>query len=200
MRRGAGGRGRVLVAACLTAASALVLVTALIAEIAATPTADPGVQSDFWTPATSITALFFGHDAYTGGFEPLSILFGWLVIAAVSVLAGCIGLALLVYCLGWRPHPFAAALFGAAWGLATEIVVVNLLCNWLQSENGIYESLPSWGWWVGMGIWGAALGLSLAAAGRRLPEREHLVGSPHLGAAERPGPHPAVALHGRRSG
>lgn len=158
---------RAAVAPSLCAAAALILTTSLIAEISAEPTWGPGIQSSTWTPATAVTALFFGHSAFHGDFAPPSILFGWLVIAVVSLIAGTLATAFIVYCLGRHPHPLAAALLGAAWGLAMEIVLINLLCNWLQEENGIYESMPSWGWWVGMGAWGVTLGLVLSRSGRR---------------------------------
>lgn len=146
----------------LWAAVALLLTISLIAEIAATPTATPGVTSSTWTPITSVTALFFGASAFHGSFNLPSILFGLAIIFLASILAGSLATAFVVYCLGWTPHPFAAVLLGAACGLAAEILLINLLCNWLQSDNGIYTSLPSWGWWVGMGAWGATLGLVLA--------------------------------------
>jgi hypothetical protein len=161
------------------AAAALVLTTSLIAEIAAVPTSDPGIHSSTWTPATSITALFFGHSAFHGDFEPLSILFGWFVIVLASIAMGAVWSAFLVYCLGWHAHPAVAATLGAACGLATEILLINLLCNWLQPENGIYTSLPTWAWWVGMGMWGVTLGLTLALKGHKLsPAPEVEAGSP----------------------
>ncbi|HET9592210.1 MAG TPA: hypothetical protein VFP17_04770, partial [Solirubrobacterales bacterium] len=126
----------------LWAAVALLLTTSLIAEIAAVPTAAPGIASSLWTPITSVTALFFGADHIHGSFNLPSILFGLGIILLTSVLAGSLATAFIVYCLGWTPHPAAAALLGAACGLATEILLINLLCNWLQPENGIYNSLP----------------------------------------------------------
>jgi hypothetical protein len=151
----------------LAAAAVLVVTTALIAEIAAAPTWHDGISSSTWTPSTSLTALAFGHGAFHGDLAVPSVLFGWLVIGAVLLLAGGLGLALIVYALGWRPHPLAAGLLGAAWGLATEIVLINLLLNWVQAENGVYRSLPSWGWWVGMTAWGTSLGLGLSVSSRR---------------------------------
>jgi hypothetical protein len=149
------------------AAAALIVTTLLIAEIAAVPTWDPGISSSSWTPTTSVTALFFGQDAFHGDFAPLSILFGCFVIVLASIAAGLLWAAFITYCLGRSPHPLPAALLGAACGLATEILLINLLLNWLQEENGVYTSLPSWGWWVGMAAWGASLGLGLSRAGQR---------------------------------
>jgi hypothetical protein len=158
---------RVVLEASLKAAGALLLTLMLIAEIAAVPTAKAGVSSSVWTPITSVTAAVFGGDALHGDFDLGSIAFGLLAIAAASVLAGGLGACLIVYSLGRRPHPLAGLLLGTAWGLAVEILVVNLFLNWLQAENGVYDSLPNWGWWVGMGAWGATLGLALSQEGRR---------------------------------
>jgi hypothetical protein len=147
----------------LWAAAALLTSIALIAEIAAEPTAEQGVASSTWTPLTSVTALFFGSEAMHGSFDLPSVLFGLTAILAASILAGSLATAFLVYCLGWRPHPFAASLLGAACGLAAQILLIDLLCNWLQSEDGIYNSAPNWSWFCAWGAWGIALGLSLAA-------------------------------------
>ncbi|MGN6256461.1 MAG: hypothetical protein ACTHN3_01760 [Solirubrobacterales bacterium] len=156
----------------LWAAAALLSTTALIAEIAAEPTAQEGVSSSTWTPVTAVTALFFGQDAFHGDFEILSILFGLAVVVLVSLIAGALATAFIVYCLGWAPHPLAAALLGAACGLAAQILLINLLCNWLQPENALYNSLPNWAWWVGMGAWGTALGLTLSRRGRRISAQQ----------------------------
>ncbi|MGN6556868.1 MAG: hypothetical protein ACTHLH_02510, partial [Solirubrobacterales bacterium] len=149
----------------LWAAAALLLTVSLIAEIAAVPTAKAGITSSTWTPLTSVTALFFGQDSLHGSFDFPSIIFGLAVIILTSLLAGTLATAFIVYCLGWSPHPLAAAILGAACGLATQILLINLLCNWLQPENGVYNSAPSWAWWVGMFTWGSTLGVSLAARG-----------------------------------
>jgi hypothetical protein len=161
-------RNRKLVASLvpsLWAAAALLLTLSPIAEIAAVPTATEGVASSTWTPITAVTALFFGQDAMHGSFNLPSILFGLGVILLVSFLAGSLATAFITYCLGWQPPPAAAGLLGAALGLAAEILLINLLCNWLQSDNAIYNSLPNWGWWVGWGAWGSALGVSLSRVG-----------------------------------
>jgi hypothetical protein len=150
----------------LWAAAALVVTTALIAEIAATPTAAEGIASSTWTPITSITALFFGADSLHGSFNLPSVLFGLGVILLVSIVAGSLATAFITYCLGWAPPPAAAALLGAACGLAAEILLINLLCNWLQPDNGIYTSLPSWAWFPAFGAWGVCLGLSLSHKGQ----------------------------------
>lgn len=147
----------------LWAAAALLLTVSLIAEIAAVPTAREGVSSGTWTPITAVTALFFGQDAMHGSFNLPSILFGLGAIVLASILIGSLAVACLTYCLGRDPHPAVAAVLGAALGLATEIVVINLLLNWLQPENGVYNSVPNWAWFVAFGAWGATLGLALGA-------------------------------------
>jgi hypothetical protein len=184
----------------LWAAVALLLTTSLIAEIAASPTAIPGIASSFWTPITSVTALFFGASAFHGNFNLPSILFGLGIILLASVLAGSLTTAFIVYCLGWTPHPLPAALLGAACGLATEILLVNLLCNWLQSDNGIYNSLPSWGWWVALGAWGTTLGLGLSQLGRKGSiegDRVRVAGPSPLLSAD---PHPVTPHRSRTAG
>jgi hypothetical protein len=160
-------RNKKLVAALvpsLWAAAALLLTASLIAEIAAVPTAAPGVTFSIWTPITSVTALFFGVESLHGSFDLPSVLFGLAVILLTSIVLGGLATTFLVYCLGRHPHPAAAALLGAALGLAAEILLINLLCNWLQSDNGIYTSLPSWAWFPAFGAWGATLGLTVARA------------------------------------
>jgi len=151
----------------LWAGVALVGTASLIAEIAAEPTAVAGVTSSTWTPVTSVTALFFGQDAMHGSFDLGAVLFGLGTILLVSIVAGSLATAFLAYSLGWAPHPAAAALLGAACGLAAEILLIDLLCNWLQSDNGVYTSLPSWAWLPAFGAWGACLGLGLSRTGQR---------------------------------
>lgn len=179
----------------LWAAAGLLLTVSLIAEIAAEPTAKAGVDSSTWTPATSVTALFFGQDALHGSFDLPSILFGLAAIVLVSLLIGSAATALIVYCLGWTPPPAAAALLGAACGLAAEILLINLLCNWRQPDNGIYNSAPNWSWFAAFGSWGICLGLGLSRAGRRTAADEGagvgfsgpsplLSGEPHPGAPQ----------------
>ncbi|MFL5899201.1 MAG: hypothetical protein ACJ76D_12225, partial [Solirubrobacterales bacterium] len=122
-------------------------------------TAAEGVTSSAWTPITAVTAAFFGTDTLHGSFDLPSILFGLALILLASLLLGSLVTAFLVYCLGWTPHPLAAALLGTACGLAAEILLINLLCNWLQPDNGINTSLPSWAWFPAFAAWGATLGL-----------------------------------------
>jgi hypothetical protein len=169
----------------LWAAAALLLTVSVVAEIAAAPTAREGVSSSTWTPVTAVTALFFGQGALHGSFDLPSIFFGLAIVVLASLLAGSLAAAFVVYCLGWGPPPAAAALLGAACGLATQILLVNLLCNWLQSDNGIYDSAPNWSWFVAWGAWGIALGLGLSRRGRRIsPSQGDFAPPRHHRAAE----------------
>ena len=177
----------------LWAAAALILTASLIAEIAAEPTAAEGIASSTWTPITAVTALFLGADTLHGSLALGPVAFGLAAILAVSVVAGSLASAFLIYCLGRHPHPLPAAVLGAAIGLALEILLINLLSNWLQSDNGIYTSLPTWAWFPAFGAWGICLGLSLAG---RQPEAIEGPGvglagpSPLLSAESHPGsPH-----------
>jgi hypothetical protein len=182
----------------LWAAATLLLTASLTAEIAAVPTAVEGVSSSAWTPITAVTAAFFGTDSLHGSFNLPSILFGLGIILLASLLAGSLATAFLVYCLGWTPHPLAAAVLGAAVGLAAEVLLINLLCNWLQPDNGIYTSLPSWAWFPAFGAWGIALGLGLSRQGRKQAiegDRVRVAGPSPLLSAD---PHP-ISPHGSRT-
>lgn len=169
VRAAASELGRLALPVAVVALVPLVAITALIAEIAAAPTAAPGVASSTWTPTSSVAAAAFGRSWMHGTLALGSVLGGALLLAAASFVVAVPCLALLLYALGDAPHPTAAMLLGAALGLAAQIAVLNLLLNWLQPDNGVYRSLPSWGWWVALVTWGAALGL--AAAGLRRGDR-----------------------------
>lgn len=146
----------------VAAGAAMALTLMLVAEIAAQPTAVPGISSSTWTPLTAITSFLFGPDAFTGSFQVLPLGFGaaWHMVNAV--VAGVVGSALLIWLLGPRPHPVAAAALGLLYGLTLEIVVLNLVVNGIQDVLTVYEALPQWGWWVAHAAFGSTLGLALA--------------------------------------
>lgn len=137
-----------------------------IAEVAAEPTAVPGVSSSTWTPLTAITSFLFGSDAFAGSFQVLPIAFGALWHAVNAALAGVVGGALIIWLLGPRPHPVTAMSVGLLYGLVLEILVLNLVVNGIQDVLTVYEALPPWGWWVGHAAFGSTLGLALAARQR----------------------------------
>ncbi len=142
------------------AAAAMMGTLMAIAEIASEPTAVSGVDSSTWTPSTGIASFLFGPDAFTASFRPLPILFGLVAHLALSILFAALGLALVVWMLGYRPRPPAAAIVGLAYGLALEVLVLNLAVNGIQGDNTVYESLPPWGWWVAHAAYGTTLGLA----------------------------------------
>lgn len=144
------------------AGAAMALTLMLIAEVAAEPTPIPGISSSTWTPLTAITSFLFGPDAFAGSFQVLPVTFGAAWHLLNSVMAGVAGVALLIWLLGPRPHPVAAAVLGFLYGLTLEVVVLNLLVNGIQDLLTVYEALPQWGWWVGHAAFGSTLGLVLA--------------------------------------
>lgn len=149
-------------AAGLAAGVAMAATVMLVAEIASEPTAVPGIDSSTWTPVTAITAFLFGPDAFHAAFAVLPILFGLVAHLLLSVAFGAAGFALIVYSLGWRPWPPAAAALGFFFGLALEVVVINVIVNGIEPDNLVYESLPEWGWWAGHAAYGVTLGIATA--------------------------------------
>lgn len=157
---------RVGVASSLWAAAVMAATLMAIGEIAANPTAVPGIRSDTWTPLTGITSFFLGSDALHGGFAILSILFGALVHLVASVLFGLVGAAVIVTCLGWRPGPGGAAGVGVAYGFLLEVAAVNLVVNNVQGVDTVYTSVPPWAWFVAHGAYGATLGVAFSRLSR----------------------------------
>jgi len=150
----------------LVAGGVMALVLMSIAEVSDVPTPVPGIASSTWTPLTAITSLLFGPGAFASSFEVLSIGFGALWHMLNAALAGVIGVALLVWLLGPRPHPIAAMILGSLYGLSVQIVALSLAVNAIDDPNIVYRALPPWGWWVAHSAFGATLGLALAQRGR----------------------------------
>ena len=146
--------------AALLAFPVLVGTLMLISEIAGDETWKPGVDSSTWTPLRGVAALVFGTGAYGGDFALLPILAGLTLLGVYAVVFGSLGALALQATLGPGANPLA----GLAYGLFIQAVVVNLGVNVVQAKPTVYHSLPSWGWWVANGAFGAALGL--AAGGR----------------------------------
>ena len=147
--------------------AALFLVFSLvaIAEIAAEPTAEGGVRSSTWTPLRGIWSLVAGDGAFGGTLDLGAVVGGLALLLIVAVALGLAGLGLIAFLLGSRPHPVAAMAVGVAWGLVVQILLIDLLVATALGHLPAYDALPHWAWWLGLGTWGAALGL-LAAAGR----------------------------------
>jgi hypothetical protein len=143
----------------LLAGLVLALHLALIAEVAAHSTPVPGVRSGFWTPLTGVSTVILGHDALHGDFAIGPLALGLALLLALAAVVGVGGVAWLYACLGTGDAPWLAMALGVAYGLLVEVVVLQLIVNPLQSPNSVYDSLPSWAWWAGWGVYGAVLGL-----------------------------------------
>lgn len=160
--------------AAAVAAAALVAGAAAIAEISNEPTAVPGVDSSTWTPITAVATLVLGRDAFHGDFAIGPIVVGGALLVAYAIAAGVLGVALLVYAQGPYAGTAGGALQGLAYGIALQVLAVNLAVNAIQSgPNTVYEALPSWGWWAAHALYGVALGVlgarAVAARARRAP-------------------------------
>jgi hypothetical protein len=153
------------VAAGLGAGAIFAVHLMVIAEVASSPTTNPGITTSTWTPLTGIASFVLGPGALHGTLHPGPVFLGLALHFAMSALVGVLGVAWIVVCLGDRPSPAGAALLGAAYGLFIEVVAMNLVVNPIQDPNVVYESAPPWAWWAGHGIYGAALG---ALAARRV--------------------------------
>ncbi|HEU4657695.1 MAG TPA: hypothetical protein VFR97_09230 [Capillimicrobium sp.] len=151
----------------LVAGGAAAATLALIAEISAASTAMPGIRSSTWTPLTAVAAVAFGPDAFHGSFRPLPIAGGLAILLAVAALLGIAGTAWIVVCAGPAPSAPLAVALGVAFGVAAEVAVVNAAVTAIDPDAILYDALPSWGWWVAIGVYGAALGLLSARRGSR---------------------------------
>lgn len=141
---------------------AMIAVQMLNGEIAAEATAVPGTLSSTWTAITSISAFLLGVDAFSASFAFLSITLGLTVHLLMAMALGVIGVAFALWTLGSRPGPLAAALTGLAYGLFLQVLVLNLTVNSIDDPNILYQSTPSWSWWLAHGVYGFTLGLAAA--------------------------------------
>lgn len=148
--------------ACAAAWLALVVTVCGIAEIASSATWVPTVLSSSWTPLRGVAAFILGAHVYGGGFAPLWILCGLGGIAVYALVFGLIGAVLIYGTQGTRPRPPGAIAQGFGYGIAVQALLVNVAVNAVQSQPTVYDSLPSWGWWVGHAAFGMALGRALA--------------------------------------
>jgi len=159
------GLRRALGAALFLAASLVA-----IAEIAAEPTAEAGVRSSTWTPLRGVWSLVAGDAAFGGTLDLGPVLGGLALLLIVAVALGLAGLGLIAFLLGSRPQPVAAMTVGIAWGLIVQILFIDLLVATALGHLPAYDSLPHWAWWLGLGTWGAALGLLASSGAARAGE------------------------------
>lgn len=150
------------VAGGVAGAAAMMIWLIFCAEVANEPTAVPGIQSSAWTPVTAITSFLFGIDAFHGSFAVLSILFGLAAHLFLGIVFGLVGVALLSYTFAGRPTPAGAALFGFVYGLTLQVLVLNVIVNWMQDVHTVADALPSWGWWIAHAFYGTTLGIVAA--------------------------------------
>lgn len=144
----------------LAGGAAMIAVQMLNGEIAAEGTAVAGTLSSTWTAITAISAFLLGVDAFSSSFAVLSVAFGLAVHMLMALALGVIGAAFVLWTLGSRPGPLAAALTGLAYGLFLEVSLLNLTVNSIDDPNVVYQSTPSWSWWLAHGVYGVTLGLA----------------------------------------
>src|SRR3954468_25872 len=130
----------------------------VVAAIAQNPTAVHGIHQTLWTPPEGIWSVMFGVRHFHGSFHFIPVFGGIVVHMGNSIILGIVGVALLTAILDRRPNLVAAAVIGAAYGIAAEAILVNWIIN-TQKIQTLYSSTPHWSWWVGHAIFGATLGL-----------------------------------------
>jgi hypothetical protein len=130
----------------------------VVAAIAQSPTAVPGIHQTLWTPPEGIWSVAFGVHSFHGSFHFIPVFGGIVGHLANSAILGILGVALLTVILGRRPNLAAATVLGAAYGIAVEAILINGIVN-TQKIQTLYSATPHWSWWVGHGIFGMTVGL-----------------------------------------
>ncbi len=114
----------------------------------------------------SIWSVVFGVRHFHGSFHFIPVFGGIVAHIGNSLILGIVGVALLTAIFDRRPNPVAAAVIGAAYGIAVEAILINWIIN-TQKIQTLYSSTPHWSWWVGHAIFGATLGLLSSVLLRR---------------------------------
>ena len=130
----------------------------VVAAIAQGTTAVPGIHQTLWTPPEGIWSVVFGVHHFHGSFHFIPVFGGIVGHMGNSLILGIVGVALLTAILGRRPNPAAAVVFGAAYGIAVDAILLLGIIN-TQKIHTLYTASPHWSWWVGHAIFGATLGL-----------------------------------------
>src|SRR4051794_28266398 len=138
----------------------------VVAAIAQNPTAVQGIHQTLWTPPEGIWSVAFGVHHFHGSFHLIPVFGGIVGHMVNSLIVGIIGVALLTAVLDRRPNLLAAAVIGAAYGIAVQAIVINWIIN-TQKIQTLYSSTPHWSWWVGHAIFGVTLGLLSSVLLRR---------------------------------
>lgn len=130
----------------------------VVAAIVQNPTAVHGIHQTLWTPPEAIWSVVFGVHHFHGSFHFLPVFGGIVGHMGNSLIVGILGVALLTAILDRRPNPVAAAVLGAAYGIAVEAILINWIIN-TQKIQTLYTSTPHWSWWAGHAIFGVTLGV-----------------------------------------
>ena len=130
----------------------------VVAAIAQDPTAVPGIHQTLWTPPEGIWSVVFGVHHFHGSFHFIPVFGGIVAHLGNSLVFGILGVALLTAILGRRPNFTAAVVFGAAYGVAVDAILLLGIIN-TQKIQTLYSASPHWSWWVGHTIFGVTLGL-----------------------------------------
>jgi hypothetical protein len=138
----------------------------VVAAIAQQPTAVPGIHQTLWTPPEAIWSVAFGVHHFHGDFHFIPVFGGIAAHMMNSLIVGLVGVVLLTAILGRQPHPAAAVILGAGYGIAVQAIVINAIIN-TQKIQTLYSSTPHWSWFVGHGIFGLTLGMLTAVGLRR---------------------------------
>ena len=129
----------------------------LVAGIAQDPTAVPGIHQTLWTPPEGIWSVVFGVHHFHGSFHFIPVFGGIVAHLGNSLVLGILGVALLTAVLGRRPSIPAAVVFGAAYGIAVDAILLLGIIN-TQKIQTVYGASPHWSWWIGHGLFGVTLG------------------------------------------
>jgi hypothetical protein len=160
-RRASVAATKVLQAGALAGLAAGFIMAAwqmVVAAIAQNPTAVHGIHQTLWTPPEGIWSVVFGVHHFHGSFHVIPVFGGIVGHMGNSLILGIVGVALLTAIVDRRPNPLAAAVIGAAYGIAVEAILINSIIN-TQNVQTLYSSTPHWSWWVGHAIFGLTIGL-----------------------------------------
>lgn len=130
----------------------------VVAAIVQNPTAVHGIHQTLWTPPEAIWSVVFGVHHFHGSFHFLPVFGGIVGHMGNSLIVGILGVTLLTAILDRRPNPVAAAVLGAAYGIAVQAILINWIIN-TQKIQTLYTSTPHWSWWAGHAIFGVTLGV-----------------------------------------
>ena len=130
----------------------------LVAAIAQDPTAVPTIHQTLWTPPEGIWSVVFGVHHFHGSFHFIPVFGGIVAHLGNALVLGILGVALLTAILGRRPSYPAAVVFGVAYGIAVDAILLLGIIN-TQKIQTLYSASPHWSWWVGHGIFGVTLGV-----------------------------------------